>query len=200
MTASPLKSPGYMWLIVSSLSRHNPHLLFSCVLSASSYLLLPVFCVAIRRDSASLSTFPFLSHVQVFFPLFVVWNYYSTSMRVFSHQLMVFHWSLSDCKSLQVTRTLLSILVDLNYSVVWMIFTCYLISKSSSSCTNPFVPVPSSPITIGITVTFMSHSFFRSQARSRYLCLFSFSFNFTLWSVGAAKSIIWQVLFFVDNL
>ena len=31
-----------------------------------------------------------------------------------------FHWSLSDSKSLQVFRTLLSILVDLNNAVVWM--------------------------------------------------------------------------------
>ena len=34
-----------------------------------------------------------------------------------------------------------------------------LILMSSSSCINPLVTVPSSPITIGITVTFMFHSF-----------------------------------------
>ena len=48
-------------------------------------------------------------------------------------------------------------------------------------------------------VTFISHSFFNSLARSRYLSFFSLSFNFTLWSAGTWKSIILQVLvcFFV---
>ena len=41
---------------------------------------------------------------------------------------MVFHWSLSDSKSLQVSRTLLSILADLSYAVIiiiisWEFFT-----------------------------------------------------------------------------
>ena len=40
---------------------------------------------------------------------------------------MFFHWSLSDSKSAQVTRTLLGIL-DLNHAVVWMVFTHPLIS------------------------------------------------------------------------
>ena len=35
--------------------------------------------------------------------------------------LMVFHWSLSDSKSAQVSRTLLSILVDLNNAVAWIV-------------------------------------------------------------------------------
>ena len=68
---------------------------------------------------------------------------------------MVFHWSLSDNKSLQVTRTLLSILTELNNAGVWMVSTCLLISKSSSC----LVTVPSASITIGITVTFKFHSF-----------------------------------------
>ena len=75
---------------------------------------------------------------------------------------MVFHGSLSDNKSSQLSRTLLGILVNLNNAVVWMGFTCPLISKSSSSCTNPLVTVPRAPITIAITITFMLHSFFSS--------------------------------------
>ena len=43
---------------------------------------------------------------------------------------MVFHWSLSDSKSPQVSWTLLFILADLNNVVVGMVFTCPLISKS----------------------------------------------------------------------
>ena len=45
-------------------------------------------------------------------------------------------------------RTLLSILADLNYVVVWMVSTRPLISKSSSSFNNPLVTIPRAPITI----------------------------------------------------
>ena len=110
---------------------------------------------------------------------------------------MVSHWSWSDNNSPQVSRTLLSILADLNNAVVWMVSTCPVISMSSSPCTNPLLTVPRAPITIGMIVTFMFHSFFNSQARSRYLCLFSHSFNSTLWSAGTAKSTVLQVLFFL---
>ena len=48
---------------------------------------------------------------------------------------MVFHWSLSDSKSPQVSRTLLSILAVLNNVVVWMVSTYPPTSKSSS----PFI-------------------------------------------------------------
>ena len=108
---------------------------------------------------------------------------------------MVFHWILSDSKSPQVPRILVSILAVLN-NVVWMVSTCPPISKSSSPCNNPLVTVPKAPITIGIIVAFMFHSFFNSLARSRYLSLFSLSFSFILWSAGTAKSTILQVLFF----
>ena len=57
-----------MWLMVSSLSPHNLHLLFCCVLSILAliwFVLMALFCAAIRRDSVSLLKFPFLSHVQV---------------------------------------------------------------------------------------------------------------------------------------
>ena len=55
--------------------------------------------------------------------------------------------------------------------------------------------MPKAPITIGIIVTFMFHSFFNSLARSRYLSLFSHSFSFILWSAGTAKSTILQIFF-----
>ncbi len=97
---------------------------------------------------------------------------------------MVFHWSLSDRKSPQVSRILLSIQADLNKAIVWMISTRPLISLSFSLCTNLLVTVPSAPITIGISVTFMFHSFFNSLKRSRNSSLFSASFSFALWSAG----------------
>ena len=77
----------------------------------------------------------------------------------FTSSLVVFHWSLSDRKSPQVSWTLLSILADLNYTVLWMVYTRPLFSKSSNPCTNPLMTVPSDPITSGITVTFMFHIF-----------------------------------------
>ena len=54
--------------------------------------------------------------------------------------LMVFHWSLRDSKSPQVSRTLLSILTVLNNAVVWMVSTRPPTSKSSSPFSNPLVP------------------------------------------------------------
>ena len=110
---------------------------------------------------------------------------------------MVFHWRLIGSKSPQVSRTLLSILAVLNNAVVWMVSTRPPSSKSSSPFNNPLVTVTKAPITIGIIVTFMFHSFFNSLARSRYLSLFSHSFSFILWSAGTAKSTILQIFFFV---
>ena len=119
------------------------------------------------------------------------------SFESFSYQrLVVLYWSLTESKSSHVSRTLLSILADLNNAVVWMVSTCSLISKSSSPCTNYLVTIPSAPITISITVTFMFHSFFSSLARCRYVSLFSLPFSFSLWSVGTAESGIRQVPFF----
>ena len=119
-------------------------------------------------------------------------------LESFSHQRKpkVFHWSLRDNKSSQVSRTLLSILSDLNNVIVWIIPTRPLISKSSSPFNKSLLTVPRALIKIGITVTFMFYSFFNSLARSEYLSFFSFSFSFTLWSPGTAKSTIRQVLFF----
>ena len=68
---------------------------------------------------------------------------------------MVLHLIPSDSKSPQFSRTLLSILVDLNNAVVWMISTCLLISTSSIPFTEPFVTLSSRRITICIIATFM---------------------------------------------
>ena len=65
---------------------------------------------------------------------------------------MVFYWSLSDSKTPQVFRTLLSILAVLNNTVVWMVSTRPPTSKSCSLFSNPFVTVPNAPITIGIII------------------------------------------------
>ena len=111
---------------------------------------------------------------------------------------MVFHWSMSDSKSPQVSRTHLCILAVLSNAVVWIVSTRPPISKSSSSFNNPLVTVPNAPNTIGTIVTFMFHSIFNSLARSRYLSFFSLSFRFILWSAGTAKSTILQILSFLS--
>ena len=73
---------------------------------------------------------------------------------------MAFRSGLSDSKYPQVSRTLLSILVVLNNAVVWMVSTRLPTSISSSPFINPLATVPKAPITIGIIVTRMFHSFF----------------------------------------
>ena len=115
--------------------------------------------LTIRRDLFSLLRFTFRSNVQFFSCLY----YYYYSLE-FSHQskLMVFHWRLSDSKSPQVSRTLLSILAIFNNAVVWMVFTRPPTSKSSRTFNNPLLAVPKAPIIIGIIVTFIFHSFFFS--------------------------------------
>ena len=67
-----------------------------------------------------------------------------------------FLFCLSNSKSLQVTRTLLKILAYLYNDIVW---TRPVISNSYSPLINSLGIVPSAPITIDITVTFMFHSF-----------------------------------------
>ena len=78
---------------------------------------------------------------------------------------MVFQRSMSDNKSLQVSRILLSILADLNNFVVWIVFSRPLILKFSSPLTKPLVTVLSAPITSSFPVTFMFHSFFPLSTR-----------------------------------
>ena len=52
---------------------------------------------------------------------------------------MVFHWSLSDSKSPQVSRTPLSILAVLNNALIWMVSTHLPTSKSSNPFCNPLL-------------------------------------------------------------
>ncbi len=109
---------------------------------------------------------------------------------------MVFHWSLSDCKSPQVSRTRLRILTVLSNAVIWIVSSRPPTSNSSRPFNNPLVIVPKAPITIGTTVNFIFNSFFNSLVRSRYLSFFSLSFKIILWSARTAKSTILQIFFF----
>ena len=98
---------------------------------------------------------------------------------------MVFHWSLSDSKSPQIHRTLLSILAVLNNAVVWMVSTYLPTFKSSRPFSNLLVTVPKAPITIGIIVTCMFNFFSNSLARSVLIHLFAF---FQFYSVVSRDS------------
>ena len=140
---------------------------------------------------------------------YLYYDYYYYSLRVFFTSALADGLSLSDSMSPQVSRTLLSILADLNNVLVWMVSIRPLIFKSSSPFNNDLMTVPKAPITIGTIVAFMFHSFFNSQARSRYLSFFSLSFNFTLWSakpevLNSARSLYFYlfiylfILFFAD--
>ena len=91
---------------------------------------------------------------------------------------MVFHWSLSDCKSPQVSRTLLSILAVLSNAAVWTVSTHPPTSKSSSPFSNPLVTVPNAPITIGIIVTCIFDSFFQFPSKVEVLILLFTFFQF----------------------
>ena len=114
--------------------------------------------------------------------------YYYLFLRVFHTSFSWWsHWSLNDSKSPQVSKTLLSILAVLNNAVVWIVSTHPPTSKSSSPLNNLLVIVLKAPITIGIIVFFMFHNFFNSLTRSRYLCFFSLSFSFILWSAWDNK-------------
>ena len=68
----------------------------------------------------------------------------------------------------QISKTILCVLVDFNHALVWMISTLLLIFCSSSHFSRPSGTVPSAQAIIGITVTFMIHSFFNSLERSKY--------------------------------
>ena len=137
----------------------------------------------------------FQGNILIYLSIYLL--FYSSESFLHQHQLMVFHWSLSDSKYPQVSETLLSILANLSSAVIWMVSTRVLISNSSSPFTNPLVTILSILITVGITITFIFHSFFSSLARFRYLSLFLPSFIFTLGSAGMAKSTIQQVLCFL---
>ena len=90
---------------------------------------------------------------------------------------MVFHRSLSDSKSPQVSRTRLRILAVLSNAVVWIVSTRPPTSKSSRPFNNPLVIVPKTPITIGTIVTFIFHSFFNLTLLLLLLLLLFYSFE-----------------------
>ena len=104
---------------------------------------------------------------------------------------MVFLGGISASKSPQVSRTFLSIMADLNnrWSPLLLSFPNLPVLVHLADC---FRCTIYNWYHRHLHVSF----FFISQARSRYLSLFSLSYSFSLGSAGTAKSTIRQVIFF----
>ena len=75
-----------------------------------------------------------------------------------------------------------------------MVSTSFIF-RSFSPFSNLLRTVLGAPITIGIIVIFMFHSFFIFLATSLYLSLFLLSFNFILFPADTAKSAVRQFLY-----
>ena len=158
MTASLLKSPGLfssnavVWIVSI-----RPPISKSSRPFNNPLVIVPKAPITI----GTIVTFMFHSFLRVFSTSFSRW----------------FHTSLSDTRCPQISRTLSSILTDLNNAVVWMVSTGPIVSKSFSPCANTMVTVLDLIITNSITVTFMFHSF--SQFSSKVEVLFIY-FSFTM--------------------
>ena len=79
-----------------------------------------------------------------------------------------------------------------------MVSTRPLISKCSSPCINRLVAVTRAPIIIGIIVTFMFHSFFKSLAKGPVLPSFRFLSILLCGKPGQQSSQFGMFSFFVD--
>ena len=108
------------------------------------------FCIKLRKKKLNSLNRQYVNYLLLlsFMP---IWEFFSSVLA--DGLPLEFEWQ-------QVSlRTLLSILADRNNVTVLIASSRPLISKSSIPCTNPLMTVSSTSITIGITVTFIFHSF-----------------------------------------
>ena len=130
------------------------------------------------------------------------------SLRVFTPTLAdTFHCSLSDSKSSQISKTILSILANFSIAIVWMDTAHPLITK-------PLVIVSSAPIVTYETVlvgdtsywyhqptpSHMLHRLFQFSRKVQVLVSFSFSFDFHSVVCRDSKIHFQQVLFFLARI
>ena len=173
----PLFSSKFVWFFCIRL--------LDCPCAFSNYLLVEFSFIPLECSVLFLLLRPASrSFKHSFFQQYLWINlfYYNFTPGKFSHicLLMAYQWSLSNNKSPRVSRTLLSILADLNKAVVWMILISPPISNSSSLFLKLFGNVPTEPNTNYITINLMfQRFFFCSLARFEYLYFFWFSFVFT---------------------
>ena len=83
---------------------------------------------------------------------------YFTPFEFFPPALMVQHFSLIHTKSSQISGKVLSILVNLEYVVVWIVAFLSLIFNSSILSSKSLWTVPCETTTTGTTVTFIFHN------------------------------------------
>ena len=69
--------------------------------------------------------------------------------------LVVFHFSLSDQNSLQISWILFSILANFNRAIVWIVSIHPPNSNNSNFLSNLLGSISNTPFTIGITITLM---------------------------------------------
>ena len=169
--------------------------------STLSSMLASPFCLPFLSLSTSSLVSNALCMVTSFLVLWFICR--SSSLVCFKngpdyYYFMISLWILSDSKSPQFSRTLLSIQDNLNNAVFWTFSTHPLISKSSRPFIHSLVSVLSTSFRISITLTLL-FLISRSLVRFRYLSIFSLLFGVTLWLAGTANSTIVSFLLFVDN-
>ena len=113
------------------------------------------------------------------------------SLALFSYRLVIiliiiislfmfFHRCLRDSKTPHISKILLNILAYLKNAIVWMLSIRPQFPNSSIRFSKLLRTVSSMPITVGIIVTFLFHSFLSSQGRSKYVFLFWLCFIFSV--------------------
>ena len=112
-------------------------------------------------------------------------------------QMMIFHESLSDSKSPQISWTLLSIRGDFNRAMNWMISIRPLIFCSSSLFSEFLRTVLRVPTTIDMTVSFVFHSFFLLSFKVLVFVRLLAFFHLNSAVYRQNKSTVGQVLFFI---
>ena len=101
---------------------------------------------------------------------------------------MVFHWTLIDSKSPQISRTIISIQSDFNTAVVWLVSHACSYFQVAQSLHQSFEGCTER------TNYNWYHSYFHIQwfvqffsKVLEFISLFSFSLDITLWYAGTAK-------------
>ena len=100
----------------------------------------------------------------------------------FSYQcLLTFvHWNLNDTKSPHVTRILFSMLADLINAIFGIVSACPQIYNPTIFFIQPLGILPSAPVTICITVTFMFHCYYLFNHRNFFIAVQTGGFNRSL--------------------